>query len=136
MSLAIVVLGAALNLTNLAEAISVVESPHGNSDHGRAVGIYQMHRKAFEDAKSKDPGLRAHRHQDLAIKPDVAKRAAVAYLRILSHHLASGGCEVTPTTLWAAWNLGPTRFRARGYSISRCPKSTRERAAVIERLTR
>lgn len=108
----------------LLNAIRDLESKPGRSDNGRAHGEFQMHAAAFRDVQA-ETGWR----HDISIlrSPYWSREYARRYLRILSHHLASGGHDVSPTNLWVAWNLGPTRFlRARGFSFTNLPKRTAE----------
>lgn len=110
-------------------ALAVVEGGSGSSDGGRAVGPYQMHRQAMLDVQT----LTGWRHPLSALRdPILAHRYATNYVRILSYHLEAGGAMVTPSSLWAAWNVGITRFRNRDFSLARCPRNTRERARAIE----
>ena len=107
----------------LLDAIHVLESQPGRSDGGRAHGEFQMHAAAFRDVQR----ATGWKH-DISVlcNPWWSREYARHYLRILSHHLASGGREASPANLWAAWNLGPTRFRARGFSLSKLPRRTAE----------
>lgn len=106
----------------LLDAIAVLESQPGRSDGGRAHGVFQMHARAFLDVQRAKRW--SHDISEIRTNAVLAREYAREYLRLLHDLLASGGCEPTPTNLWAAWNLGPTRFRARGYSLTKLPRRT------------
>lgn len=108
----------------LLDAIAVLESQPGRSDGGKAHGVFQMHAAAFRDVQS----ATGWRHDISILRNSYwAREYARRYLRIISRLLASAGHEPSPTNLWVAWNLGPTRFlRARGFSFDELPKRTAE----------
>lgn len=111
----------------MVNAVIEVESGGRNvsGDNGKAVGIGQVHEAACADV-----GI-AH---EAAWLPSTGREATRRYLTQLQARLRCGmRREPTAAQLYAAYNVGPTRFAQRGYNIARCPRITRERAARVQR---
>lgn len=107
-------------------------------DQGRSRGSFQFHAAGWRMVNN----WRAR-----ALKPEVpfstgahcrstARQFAAEYLRWLESHLAAA-LRRSPSRLelYAAWNLGPTGFRARGFLLGRCPAGTRDAAGRVVNLT-
>lgn len=121
LSLAIVIACLTCQAADLLDAIRDLESKPGRSDNGRAHGEFQMHAAAFRDVQA----ATGWRHDISILRSHYWSREyARRYLRILSRLLASAGHESSPTNLWVAWNIGPTRFLRRGFSLDKLPRRT------------
>jgi hypothetical protein len=123
------------------DAIRMVESGGRNvsGDGGRAVGEWQLHAGACEDAGKREAASGKRQagsgklwsEQDRWV-PERAREIATAYVTLLSGELAKR-LRRAPTTaeIYAAYNLGLRGFERRGFALRRCPKITRERAAIV-----
>lgn len=107
-------------------------------DNGRARGSFQFWASAWEQVNTlrNNQGL-ARMNYYLCTNRAIARSFAVTYLRWLESSLAAT-LRRSPTCheLYAAWNLGPSGFRARGFSLARCPRRTRSAAQRVENLVR
>ena len=122
---------------SLVAVVAQIESAGGRyvvGDGGRANGAWQMHLAAWEDTTAfrKRKGLPvwdySHAHNS-----DVAKIYARDYLAILERQLLSAmGPNVTAELVYAAYNVGFTRFQGWGFRLERTPASTQ---AACSRLT-
>jgi hypothetical protein len=106
-------------------------------DQGRSRGSFQFHAAAWQMVNN---------WRAIELKPAVpysvgahcrrtARQFAFEYLRWLESHLAAA-LRRSPSRpeLYAAWNLGPSGFRARGFLLQRCPAGTRDAAGRLENL--
>lgn len=123
------------------DAMEQVESgmdAHAVGDQGRSRGSFQFHAAGWQ---------MVNKWRARALKPEVpysvgahcritARHFAFEYLRWLESNLAVA-LRRSPSRpeLYAAWNLGPTGFRARGFLLRRCPAGTRDAAERLENLT-
>lgn len=107
-------------------------------DNGRARGSFQFWASAWSQVNTlrKQQGLAVLDYY-LSTNRAIARSFAVTYLRWLESSLAVT-LRRSPTIheLYAAWNLGPSGFRARGFSLARCPRRTRSAAQRVENLVR
>lgn len=107
-------------------------------DNGRARGSFQFWAVAWSQVNTlrKQQGLESLNYY-LSTNRTIARSFAVTYLRWLETSLAAT-LRRSPTIheLYAAWNLGPSGFRARGFSLARCPRRTRSAAQRVENLVR
>jgi len=96
----------------LLAAIGMVESGMNHravGDGGRALGAYQMHPEAWQDANAhlKSQGRRTYKRnawRDAAVQ----KHMASAYLEVIRTRLHRAGyLSPSPAQLAACWNLGP-----------------------------
>jgi hypothetical protein len=114
----------------LLDAIAVVESGNRNvgGDKGRAAGIYQLHAGACADTGN---------DHSAAWWPATARRIAGDYIGQLASALRRNlKRDPSPAELYAAYNLGLRGFARRGFSLARCPSSTRRAAARVAALVR
>ena len=117
------------------DALERIESggnTHAIGDGGRARGAYQFWAAAWDDVSAH----RIARGQSVvhyvfgSTNRAVARSYAASYLGKLHQTLTTAlRREPTPAELYAAWNLGPSGFKRRGFSLSRCPATT-QRAAL------
>ena len=101
-------------------AISQVESggdPLAVGDSGLAIGAWQMHPEAWEDAnafrKSQGlPRLARSRWREWGVQ----EQAALAFLCLIQARLAGAGVvNPTPSQIAVCWNLGFAGAKARGF---------------------
>jgi hypothetical protein len=107
-------------------ALAIVESgnnPAAIGDQGKATGAWQMWESARIDARRYRPSA----------KTDI--ELAGAYLDLLESRLITT-LKRPPSLqeLYAAYNLGFTGFRRRGFNLDKCPAITQRAAAKYERL--
>jgi len=121
---------------NFLDAIERIESngnPHAIGDKGKARGPFQFWAVAWSDVSR----VRSKRGQSVAhywcaTNRVTARSYAMTYLGMLNTYLTTAlKRQPTHTELYAAWNLGPSGFKRRGFSLSRCPASTQKAAARI-----
>lgn len=123
---------------SLLDAIAQVESS-GNAkaigDGGKAVGMFQLHRAAWEDARRQCP--RIGEHQLGALDPVRSRLAAESYLTILAarFHRATHH-KPTPGELYACYNVGFSRFQSLGFDLQRAPRTTQKAVKKLEGLMR
>lgn len=108
-------------------------------DQGRSRGSYQFKAVAWAQVNSfrAAEGLAAVPYLRGATNRVTARLFAECYLRWLESHLAVA-LRRSPSRpeLYAAWNLGPSGFRARGFLLARCPVGVRDAAGRLENLVR
>ena len=127
--------------TEFLDAMEQVESGRDAGavgDKGRARGSFQFWAVAWSQVNTlrKQQGLESLNYY-LSTNRAIARSFAVTYLRWLeSHFTATLHRTPTHSELFAMWNLGPSGFRARGFSLARCPRRTRSAAQRIENLVR
>jgi len=122
---------------DILDILGLIESGNDRravGDGGRSRGPYQMSRAAWSDVTRH---RRAHRlpvysWRDGAHDPARSRVYAATYLDLLRRRLTSAlGHPPADVELYAAYNLGFEGFRRRGFSLSRCPRSTREAAEAF-----
>ena len=120
-------------------AVAHIESSAGRrtvGDGGKAHGSWQMHYAAWSDtsAHRKRKGLPTWNF-GYAHDPVVAKMYARDYLRILENQLHEAlGRAPSPEMIYAAYNMGFTRFQSLGFSVERTPRTTRAACAKLTAL--
>jgi hypothetical protein len=101
-------------------AIAIVESgedPRAIGDSGKALGAWQMHPKAWEDANAfrKAQGLPALSRAKW-MSPGVQEDMAKAFLSVIQTRLARAGVvRPTPGQIALCWNMGFAGAKARGF---------------------
>ena len=124
----------------LLDAVERVESggnPMARGGRGES-GSFQFRAAAWSDVNRERArvGLPAVGYSIGTTNRAVARVFARSYLLWLESYLsATNRKQPTTDQLYAAWNLGPQGFRRRGFSLSRCPASTRRAAQQILRIT-
>ena len=118
----------------LVQAVAQIESGGGRftiGDNGKANGWWHMHAAAWRETTA------WRRQQALPIwsysaahDPAVARLYARDYLSILEKRLSNRFDEVTPEMIYAAYNIGFSRFQQRGFLIQKTPRTTQ--AACIK----
>ena len=117
-------------------AVSQIESSGGRhtvGDGGKAHGAWQMHYAAWSDTSAyrKGRGLPTWNF-GYAHDPVVAKIYARDYLRILENQLRETlGRAPSPEMIYAAYNVGFTRFQSLGFSVERTPRTTQAACAKL-----
>jgi len=109
------------------DSVAMIESsgnPNAVGDGGKAVGLFQLHRAAWNEARSVDQTIPPY--EAGAKSGNVSRRAARAYFNILtSRFQRATGTPPTPGQLYAAYNIGLSRFLSKyGGDISKCPATT------------
>jgi hypothetical protein len=118
-------------------AVSQIESSGGRrtiGDGGKAHGPWQMHFAAWSDTSAyrKRKGLPTWNF-GFAHDPAVAKIYARDYLQILENQLRERLRRApSPEMIYAAYNVGFTRFQNLGFAVENTPHTTR---AACGRLT-
>lgn len=120
----------------LLDAIAQIESSgraNAIGDGGKARGMFQLHRAAWEDARMAQPSLAVY--ESGSLNPVQARLAARTYLEILAARLqrATGN---TPTAgqIYASFNLGFAGFKKRGFNLDNCPQVTIKAINKLERI--
>lgn len=93
-------------------------------------GLYQFRETAWRQVNTLRTrrGL-PHLNYYLSKDPVVSRSFAVEYLRWLSNYYTTARRRSpSAAELYALWNLGPTGFKRRGFSLEKCPAVTRESA--------
>lgn len=116
------------------DAIAHIESS-GRSrvigDGGKARGMFQLHRAAWEDARKISPLIGDY--QTGALNPATARQVARVYLNILAARLERAlGYAPTSGQVYAAFNLGFAGFKKRGFDLNRCPVTTQKAVKKLE----
>ena len=115
------------------DAVAMVESSgktNAIGDNGKALGMFQLHRDAWEDAAKIDPSLGDYKTG--ALNRETSRRAARVYFNILSARLIRANAANSPANLYAAYNVGFAGFSKRGFSLSKCPVSTQKAVKKLE----
>ena len=118
------------------DAVAMVESSgrtNAVGDGGKALGMFQLHRAAWEDAAKIDPTL-VKDYKTGALNPATARRAARVYFEILSARLIRANVAPSPAALYAAYNCGFAGFSKRGFDLAKCPSSTQKAVKKLEAL--
>ena len=120
-------------------AVSHIESSGGRrtvGDGGKAHGAWQMHCAAWSDTSAyrKRKGLPTWNF-GYAHDPVVAKLYARDYLRILENRLReTSGRTPSPEMVYAAYNVGFSRFQDFGFAVERTPRTTQAACAKVSAL--
>jgi hypothetical protein len=132
----IIELRGAIVTDSFVDAVAQIESSGGRftiGDNGQANGAWQMHAPAWKDVSAyrERKGLQvwsyAHAHD-----PAVARLYARDYLTILENQLrAALQREPTGELVYAAYNMGFSRFRSIGFQLEKAPRATQAACARI-----
>ena len=117
------------------DAVAMVESSgrtNAIGDGGKALGMFQLHRAAWEDAAKIDRSLGDYKTG--AMNRETSRRAARVYFSILSARLIRAQAANSPAHLYAAYNVGFTGFSKRGFDLAKCPASTQKAVKKLEAL--
>ena len=129
---------AAAPADRLLDAIALVESRGRHEAIGRLGerGAWQMTRGAWDETTQQLRRLHLRTHPfRFAHDPNVSRLYASKRLDYLRYILrAALGREATPAEYYAAWNVGLTGFKHRGYRVDACPKTTRRTARNVANL--
>ena len=118
------------------EAVAQIESSGGRytiGDGGRAHGTWQMHAAAWKDTTA----YRKRRGEPVwsfsqAHNTTVARFYARDYLTILENQLRKAlRRDPTPEMVYAAYNMGFTRFAGLGFRLDNAPRTTRAACARL-----
>lgn len=115
------------------DAVAMVESSgrlNAVGDSGKALGQFQLHRAAWEDASKIDPLLGDYKTG--ALDREKSRRAARIYFNILSARLGSRNIPKTPQMLYAAYNVGFGGLSKRGFNLSKCHATTKTAIKKLE----
>ena len=136
---------AAVVTDSFLEAVAHIESSGGRytvGDGGRAHGTWQMHVAAWKDttAYRKRRGEQTWSYK-FAHDAAVAKIYARDYLTMLENQLRSAlRREPTPEMVYAAYNMGFTRFAGLGFRLEISPRTTQSACVrlrpILEELNR
>ncbi len=118
-------------------ALAFVESSGKHAavgDGGKARGAYQFHKGTWDEvskrrAKAGLPTWDWQQATNAAAADDYATYALNDIRLALSKSLKR---PVTPTDVYAVWNLGFRGYQRRGYDITQCPAITRRAAKKFE----
>lgn len=109
--------------------IATIESngnPNAVGDNGNAIGMYQIHKSAYEDAcaylKTNHPEeydyLKIGNFKKDCLDPDKARILCLSYLEVLKTIMIRNGDEVNKYTLYVAYNRGYNGAKAIGFNIN------------------
>lgn len=125
---------------NFLDAMEQVESgmdARAVGDQGRSRGSFQFKAVAWSQVNSLRAarGLAGVDYLRGCTSRVTARLYAVEYLRWLESNLAAA-LRRSPSRpeLYAAWNLGPSGFRARGFLLAKCPARVRDAGQRVENL--
>lgn len=114
----------------LIHAVAMVESnnnPRAVGDQGKANGAFQMWKPAWQDCSAwlKRNGFKATPYEKGVNDPAISHQYCKIYLSILNGQLRRAiGREPSAAELYAAYNLGFTGFKRRGFDLSKTPSIT------------
>ena len=118
-------------------AVMLVESGGRNvtGDNGKARGPFQFWAATWSHVTSlrRQANLPVYSYTEGASNTLLARRYAQTYFRWIEKNLRRQGCKhPTHADLYAAYNLGLTGYRRRGFDLNRCPAITRRAVAKIQ----
>jgi hypothetical protein len=131
--------GATIITDAFVEAVAQIESGGGRQtigDGGKAIGWWQMHEPAWQDASDfrARKGLPTWSYENTH-DPEVARLYARDYLTILESQLRNAfGENVTVEMIYAAYNIGFGRFQSRDFLIEKTPATTQAACARLKQL--
>ena len=123
----------------LIHAVAMVESNNNHravGDQGKANGAFQMWKPAWQDCSKwlKRNGFKTTSYEKGVNDPTISHQYCKVYLSILNSQLRrSIGREPSAAELYAAYNLGFTGFKRRGFDISKTPSITQRAAVKLNR---
>ena len=95
-------------------------------DGGRALGLFQMHRAAWNDACQR---LGVSWPHSSAIDPKRARTVAANHLAWLCAQFEKEtGRKPNASETYALWNLGIEGFKRRNFNLNQCPAITKRAA--------
>lgn len=115
------------------DALALVESnnnPSAIGDKGKSRGAYQIQLAVWRDV-NKSRAVDARLPFETGSHGIHARAFAFSHLTNLHARLVKVGINPSCVNLYAAWNLGFTGFKRRGFDISRCPVTTQRAAAKL-----
>ena len=123
----------------LIHAVAMVESNNNHravGDQGKANGAFQMWKPAWQDCSKwlKKNGFKTTPYEKGVNDPTISHQYCKVYLSILNGQLRRAiGREPNAAELYAAYNLGFTGFKRRGFDISKTPSITQRAAVKLNR---
>lgn len=120
-----------------AKCIALVESGNNHlavGDGGKAIGAYQMHRKAWDDANKLRHAEGLLRHSwSSRFDPSVQEAMALSYIQWIKRSFYyTYGKLPTPTQVYHAYTMGFTKSKSVDFDMSELPSFKRN---AIERFT-
>tara|TARA_E500000081_G_C6107452_1_gene340841 strand:+ start:52 stop:666 length:615 start_codon:yes stop_codon:yes gene_type:complete len=123
----------------LIHAVAMVESNNNHravGDQGKANGAFQMWKPAWQDCSKwlKKSGFKTTPYEKGVNDPTISHQYCKIYLSILNGQLRRAiGREPSAAEIYAAYNLGYTGFKRRGFDISKTPSITQRAAVKLNR---
>jgi hypothetical protein len=118
----------------LLDAIAQIESSgraNAIGDDGKASGMFQLHRAAWEDALKVCPVMGAY--EIAAHDPVKSRQAARIYLTLLFQSLQKAGHpQPAPELVYLCYNRGFTGAASISFDIKRAPKHTQRACAKLK----
>ncbi len=124
----------------LLDAVREVESNAGvftSGDRGKSLGHFQLKKSAWTDVVEwrRKQNLPTHDYQKNVLKEKISRLYAADFLTILHDNLLQQyRREPTPAEIYAAYNLGLSRFRKCHYSLAQVNPMTEARCRQVEAL--
>ena len=123
----------------LIHAVAMVESNNNHravGDQGKANGAFQMWKPAWKDCSAwlKKHGLKATPYSKGVNDPNISHQYCKIYLHLLRQQLmAAMDRDVTAADLYAAYTLGFTGYKRRGFSLRHTPETTQRAIAKLHK---
>ena len=123
----------------LIHAVALVESnnnPRAVGDQGKANGAFQMWKPAWQDCSKwlERNGFKPTPYKQGVNDPNVSHQYCKIYLSILHRQLSRAlKRDVTAADLYAAYNLGYTGYKRRGFDLARVPAITQRGIAKLHK---
>ena len=123
----------------LIHAVAMVESNNNHravGDQGKANGAFQMWKPAWADCSAwlKRNGFKATSYERGVNDPNISHQYCKIYLRLLHNQLDRAmSRDVTAADLYAAYNLGFTGYKRRGFSLRHTPATTQRAIAKLHK---
>lgn len=122
----------------LLDAVCQLESSGGRfliGDAGLSLGHFQFQKAAWLDvsARRKKKNLQTHNYNTHVLNPQINRAYAADYLAIIHERLKRQyGREPLPSEIYAAYNMGLTKFRKCNYDLARVNKITAGKCRQLE----
>lgn len=123
----------------LIHAVAMVESNNNHravGDQGKANGAFQMWKPAWQDCSAwlKRHGLKTTPYKKGVNDPNISHQYCKIYLHLLRQQLMVAMTrDVTAADLYAAYNLGFTGYKRRGFSLRHTPETTQRAIAKLHK---
>lgn len=123
----------------LIHAVALVESnnnPRAVGDQGKANGAFQMWKPAWQDCSRwlEKNGFKSTPYAKGVNDPNISHQYCKIYLSLLHRQLSRDmKRDVTAADLYAAYNLGFTGYKRRGFDLSRVPSTTQRAIAKLHK---